>query len=321
MRRLPLFLLSVCVALASTPASAQRVYDDKDVRGPFDLASLSQPERNGDNLLFALRTHEGWKVSDVRSGGFAIRVDSDKDRDFDRFVLIEWRNTSGPGGKLKARIVLPSGETIGQEPARHPKPRRLRVWIDRKKLGITPGAFRINAYSLYHSDRCPNDGCRDYVPDDGFLRVSFAGPCMGREPDMTGTPGNDKIVTRGRRVVVSTLGGDDLVRVDRGSAIVCAGAGRDALLGGSRSDILSGGSGHDEVSLRNTRRRANRGYGGPGNDVLYGGRRADRLFGQGGDDYLEGRRGDDYLDGGDGRDNLAGGPGDDTCTGGRRRGC
>ena len=301
-------------------ARAERVYDNKDVRGPFDLASLSQPERNGDNLLFALRTHDGWTVEDVRSGGFAIRVDSDEDRDFDRFVLIEWKNTAGPGGELRARIVLPTGETVGREPARHPKPRRLRVWIDRRKLGIDPGAYRIDAYSLYFSDRCPNQGCRDYVPDEGRLRLSFGGQCAGREPDITGTPGDDRISTRGRRVVVAALGGDDIVTVERGSAIVCGGAGSDALTGGRRGDVLVGGSGNDVIELRGTGGRANEGFAGPGNDLLYGGRGPDRLFGQAGDDYLEGRRGDDFLDGGDGRDDLSGGPGADTCTDGQNTG-
>ena len=301
-------------------AGAERARDGNDARGPFDLATLEQTKRDGDRLRFVLTTHAGWKVDRVRSGGFAIRVDSDKDRDFDRFVLIEWQNSPGPGGRLRARIVLPTGETIRREPAHHRKPRRLSVWLDRNDLGITPGTFQVNAYSVFYADWCPDDGCRDEIPNRGRLPVGFGGDCHGRDPDITGTGDHDRITTRGHRVVVVGLGGDDIITVDRGSAIVCAGAGRDLLTGGNSADILSGEGGNDEIRLKDDGRRANEGYGGPGSDLLYGGGGSDRLFGQAHDDYLDGRRGDDYLDGGRGRDDLRGGPGTDTCVEGQSTG-
>ena len=320
-KRTSIFLTALLVASATLGAArAERTFDDEDVRGPFDLAALNQSRRQGDQLLFSLVTHERWSIDKVRDGGFAIRVDSDADAEFDRYVLIEWKNAKGPGGKLKARIALPSGEVIDRQPVRHPKPRRLSVWLDRRVLGIEPGAFHINAYSVFYGDRCPDEGCRDFVPDDGRMRVSFGGVCAENEPDIVGTPDDDKIFTRGRRVVVTSLGGDDVVKVRRGSAIVCGGDGRDILVGGGRADYLAGGDGNDQIRVRGTFRRANEAYGGRGNDLLYGGDESDRLFAGPGDDYAAGRDGDDFLDGGRGRDDLRGGPGTDTCTDGRNTG-
>lgn len=303
------------------PAHAERTFDKKgDVRGPFDAAALSQTDRRDDQLLFALVTHDPWTVDQVKNGGFAIRVDSDRDKDFERFVLIEWRNVRGPGGKLHARVVLASGEVVARADARHPKPRRLSLWLDRRDLGIEPGAFHINAYSIFYGGRCPDEGCRDEIPNKGRLRVSFGGLCADKEPDMVGTPDDDEFRIRGRRVVVASLGGDDVIRVERGSAVVCGGDGRDVLVGGSRGDLLDGGRGPDTIKARDAGGRANEILAGPGNDLLYGGDASDRLFGERGDDYLAGRRGDDFLDGGRGNDDLRGGSGIDTCRDGRNLG-
>lgn len=319
-KRIAFLLLAGLVASSAVPALAERARDGDDARGPFDLASLIQPKRDGDRLLFVLTTHEGWTVDQVRSGGFAIRVDSDKDDDFDRFVLVEWTDGSGPGGKLRARVVLPTGETIATAAARHPKPRRLKVWLNRKTLGIRPGAFHIDAYSVYYRDWCPEDGCRDYIPNGGRLKVAYGGLCAGREPDIVGTTGDDKIRTRGTRVVVVGLSGDDVITVERGSAIVCGGKGRDVLTGGRWADLMAAGGGDDYISLGATGKRPDQGFGGPGNDLLYGGRGPDRLWGQADDDYLAGRAGSDYLDGGRGNDDLSGGRGSDTCINGRDAG-
>ena len=319
--------ISVCLvalvvaATALAPAQAERTFDRKgDVRGPFDMRALSQNKRRDNDLLFALVTRDPWKIDRVKEGGFAIRVDSDRDSDFDRFVLIEWRNAPGPGGKLRARIVLPTGEVVDRVPAFHPKPRRLSVWIDRRDLGIEPGAFRINAYSIFYGDRCPDDGCRDEIPNKGRLRVAFGGLCADVEPDVVGTPDDDKIRTRGRRVVVASLGGDDVVKVERGSAIVCGGRGRDVLVGGGRADHLDGGRGPDTIRVLGSGRRANEIFARAGNDLLYGGDDADRMFAGRGDDYLTGRAGDDFLDGGRGDDDIRGGSGTDVCRNGTSMG-
>lgn len=302
-------------------ARAERTFDRKgDVRGPFDVRALSQNQRRDNDLLFALVTRDPWRVEQVKNGGFAIRVDSDRDGDFDRFVLIEWKNVKGPGGKLRARIVLPTGEVVDRVPAFHPKPRRLSLWIDHRDLGIEPGAFRINAYSIFYGGRCPDDGCRDEIPNQGRLRVAFGGLCADAEPDVVGTPDDDKIRTVGRRVVVASLGGDDVVRVERGSAIVCGGKGRDVLVGGPRADHLDGGRGPDTIRVLGSGRRPNEAFARAGNDLLYGGDAADRMFAGPGDDFLTGRAGDDFLDGGRGDDDIRGGSGTDVCRNGTSMG-
>lgn len=312
-------LIAVVVLLAGlVPARAEQVWDNKDVQGPFDLKRFAQDKRSGDALRFKLVTHERWTVSDVKRGGFAIRIDSDGDRESDRFVLIEWeKQPDGTGGRLRANVTMPDGEVIDRQPARHPTDFHLVVWIDRRDLGIDKGQFRTNAYSVLYADFCPDEGCRDPIPDEGFMKVAFGGLCTDREPDITGTTGDDRIETRGRKVVVVGLAGDDVIRVDRGSVIVCGDAGADVLVGGGRTDVLYGGTGVDEIRTGATGSRPNRAYGGRGYDLLYGGPERDRLLGQAHADYLEGRRGDDYLHGGGGGDDLDGGAGNDTCLGGR----
>jgi hypothetical protein len=320
-RRITVSAIALALLGALVPAHAERARDRKeDVRGPFDVSGLIQDERRKDRLRFDMTTYDPWSVDQVKNGGFAIRVDSDRDDEFERFVLIEWKNVKGPGGKLRARVVLANGELVVREPVKHPKPRKLTVWLDRRDLGIEPGRFHINGYSIFYGNRCPDDGCRDEIQRRKPLEVIFGGLCAEREPDVVGTPENDRIKTRGRRVVVASLGGDDVVKVRRGSAIVCSGRGRDLLVGGPGADIFNGGPGPDELKVGPTGRRANEAIGGAGADLLYGGDGSDRLFGSRGADYLAGRRGDDFLDGGRGNDDLSGGSGSDTCTDGRDQG-
>ena len=312
---------ALSIASLALPVRAERTFDDKrDVQGPFDVAALSQARRQGDDLLFSLVTHDPWTIDQVRDGGFAIRVDSDGDADYDRFVLIEWSESPRGRGQLRARVTLPTGEVVDRRRARHPKPRRLSLWLDRRSLGIEPGAFHINAYSIFYGGDCPEDGCRDLIPDQGRMRVSFGGVCADREPDIVGTPDDDKFRLRGRRLVVVGLGGDDVITVERGSAIICGGRGRDVLRGGGRADRIAGGLGPDTIRLGGSGRRPNRAFGGPGNDLMYGGRDPDRLFAGPGDDYLAGRAGNDVLDGGRGDDDMTGGSGTDSCSDGRSLG-
>ena len=315
--RIPV-LIALLVALVATPlARAEKVGDGEDVRGPFDLKTLVQDEHKNNLLHFALQTHGKWTVQDVKRGGFAFRVDSDRDRDFDRYVLVEWKNKEGPGGRLQARIVRRDGSLVAKEPAKHPKPRRLSLWIDRRYLGIEPGMFHIDAYSVLYADRCPDDGCRDIVPDEGRLAIAFGGECFGQEADLVGTKGDDEFITDGRRVRVAGLSGDDIIRVNSGSVLACGGDGRDLLVGGEFKDKLFGGRGSDELRTRNTGDRPNRALGGLGADLVYGGDGPDRLFGGPDNDYLSGRGGDDVVDGDRGDDDLRGGQGVDECRDGQ----
>jgi Ca2+-binding RTX toxin-like protein len=124
--------------------------------------------------------------------------------------------------------------------------------------------------------------------------------------------GNDHIINREGRSVLSgeqgndrLIGGvdEDVISGGDGNDIIRGRDGDDELSGGAGNDIARGGSGQDEIS------------GGRQNDNLHGGGGDDDLNGDGGRDRLNGGRGDDELNGGLGIDLLIGGLGDDTLTG------
>src|SRR5207302_2047681 len=76
------------------------------------------------------------------------------------------------------------------------------------------------------------------------------------------------------RIVVSALGGNDVVQVAKDitlSAWLDGGAGNDYLQGGGGNDVLRGGDGTDVLT------------GGKGSNLLIGGRGLDLLFGNGQD--------------------------------------
>ena len=101
---------------------------------------------------------------------------------------------------------------------------------------------------------------------------------------VTGTSGDDVIVSFEDSQFIDAQAGND---------IVCAGEGRDQVEGGPGIDRIFGEAGHDN---------------------LQGGRGDDHIEGQGGPDEIWGVGGDDYLIGGPDRDWVKGGDGnDDTC--------
>ncbi len=94
---------------------------------------------------------------------------------------------------------------------------------------------------------------------------------------VTGTPGDDVIVTGGGSDTINGLGGNDTI---------CSGTGNDIVNGGDGNDTILGGSGADTIS------------GGAGND---------RINGESGNDSLSGNAGNDTLVGGTGTDSCNGG--------------
>jgi predicted extracellular nuclease len=96
--------------------------------------------------------------------------------------------------------------------------------------------------------------------------------CGGQVPTVTGTPGNDVIITGLGKDVVSGLDGNDLVIDLFGNDVICGNGGNDTLFGGLGDDTLYGGAGDDVLS------------GDFGNDTLVGGTGRDLLlqgFGRG----------------------------------------
>jgi len=110
-----------------------------------------------------------------------------------------------------------------------------------------------------------------------------------------GTDGNDNITGTTGDDLIITFEGDDSVNAKDGDDCIVAGPGNDNVNGENNDDIL---------------------FGEEGNDNLNGGKDSDRLLGGEGDDILNGKNGDDYLEGNIGDDELFGGNSDDMLKGG-----
>jgi hypothetical protein len=128
--------------------------------------------------------------------------------------------------------------------------------------------------------------------------------CAGRPATILGTPGSDVITgTLGDDVIV-TGGGRDWIRARGGDDVICAGADRDFVSAGDGDDTVDTGTGRDVAS------------GGVGDDTITGRAGADILTGGLGADTLNGNAGGDNMIGHDGDDHFHGGPDTDTCRGG-----
>ena len=117
-----------------------------------------------------------------------------------------------------------------------------------------------------------------------------------RDPDISGSNGNDRITSRSDGAHVSGLGGNDTIFGRNGV---------DILDGGTGADVISGEGGNDFID------------GGTGNDILSGGGGDDLINGKADDDFMTGGAGEDALLGEDGNDQLLGGEGDDIMVGGQ----
>jgi len=108
-----------------------------------------------------------------------------------------------------------------------------------------------------------------------------AATCRGKQATLVGTDESDSLSGTPGDDVIVTGGGRDRVRARGGEDVICLQGGRDRVRGSAGEDILIGGAG------------------------------TDRLAGGGGDDALRGGKGDDKLRGGSGEDSCRGGPGRD----------
>jgi Ca2+-binding RTX toxin-like protein len=86
-------------------------------------------------------------------------------------------------------------------------------------------------------------------------------------------------------------------------------SGDDVIVSGAGNDIIFGGGGDDRICARRGRDVV---YGWEGNDHLSGARGGDRLYPEMGNDVIRGGAGSDGLSGGVGSDLMWGGPGTDT---------
>ena len=110
-------------------------------------------------------------------------------------------------------------------------------------------------------------------------------------------------------IVLSALGGDDVIVGTDAYDALYGGDGDDTLSGNGAGDSLQGDGGNDTLNGGDGLDTLN---GGTGDDVLNGGNDADTMSGESGNDTLNGGEGDDVLDGGADADTLVGGNGNDT---------
>jgi hypothetical protein len=126
---------------------------------------------------------------------------------------------------------------------------------------------------------------------------------------VTGTNGDDVIITgngndtvdgRGGNDRICTRGGDDFVRGGTGNDSINSGNGNDNTGGQDGNDLIQSTGGNDDVQGGAGNDRV---QGGDGNDTLNGGDGADRVEGEAGSDLLAGNAGaPDTCDGGSGTD-------------------
>jgi len=116
--------------------------------------------------------------------------------------------------------------------------------------------------------------------------------CLGKEPTILGTAGNDTLTGTEKNDVILAFAGSDRVLGLGGRDLICARGGADVVDAGGRPDIVSGGRGRDLL------------IGRGGGDELRGRAGRDRLKGNAGNDFLRGGRNIDRCRGGSGSDTL-----------------
>ena len=141
-------------------------------------------------------------------------------------------------------------------------------------------------------------------------------------------------------VTVGALGGDDVIKIIRGSKrTVLGGSGNDKITvsSGNSHKKIDGGTGNDTITVNSGKNHKI--YGGTGNDTITIGKSAGSdiavsggdgddtikilnkhkvtVNGGSGNDTITGGTGSDVLKGGSGNDTLYGGKNDDTLTGGK----
>ncbi|MFD0859536.1 Hint domain-containing protein [Roseovarius aquimarinus] len=121
---------------------------------------------------------------------------------------------------------------------------------------------------------------------------------------VSGTSGNDTIITGAENDVVWGDDGNDAIRTGAGDDLVGGGLGNDTIIGEAGDDDLYGNEGNDVL------------LGGEGNDYLAGNQGADSLDAGAGRDTLDGGEGSDLMFARDGDDRFFGDAGNDTIYGG-----
>lgn len=126
--------------------------------------------------------------------------------------------------------------------------------------------------------------------DTETTTIAAGATCKRKAVTVEGTPGDDVLTGTGGNDVIVSGDGNDRVSAGGGKDVICTGRGRDRVNAGGGNDFVKGGGGKDKLA------------GKRGGDTLKGNRGRDRLRGGSGNDLLAGGKGRDRCKGGSGRD-------------------
>jgi Ca2+-binding RTX toxin-like protein len=163
--------------------------------------------------------------------------------------------------------------------------------------GDDPTGFAVGEFGISAAAPPPADLCFGQP-----ATITGNGVVTGTEGDdviITGN-GNDTVDGKGGNDRICTRGGDDFVRGGAGNDRINSGNGNDNAGGQSGNDIVQSTGGNDDVQGGDGMDHVT---GGEGNDTLNGGNDVDAVEGEGGNDLVAGNAGSpDYCDGGTGTD-------------------
>jgi Ca2+-binding RTX toxin-like protein len=172
------------------------------------------------------------------------------------------------------------------------------VTVGRSGQNVTlnlPGGQSLTLQSFYA------DPAVEVQFDDGTAWNQFSLPLPGGV--ITGTNGDDVIVTGATDDLINAEGGNDYIDAGSGNDSVNGGDGNDTIYGGAGNNQLFGGAGDDVIFGEGTNNTID---AGDGNDTIYGGTGNNQLFGGTGNDLIFVQGANDTIDGGAGNDTLIG---------------
>ncbi len=188
--RLPLAALTLAgLLLVPLLAAADHlpVRDPNDVPGPLDIRTVSV--RVGDDLVFLVRTHAGWRAKDIWDRGFVlVYLDTFGDARADYYALVRSTGRRLEGQLFRDRTRRPDF-SVGRIAAFKPSRRSVSIRVPMRKLRIggTRLAFSWYAESLFTSGRCRRV-CLDRAPDQGTVVEPLQPTPTPSVPSPTPTP-------------------------------------------------------------------------------------------------------------------------------------
>jgi hypothetical protein len=165
-------LVSCVLAAAAIPAGAEGVSDPNDVAGKLDLHLLSGTKAHKKApLRITLSTYEalhGPLIARRKPNRLFILFDVDRDR------RREYRGRITGGRSGFGIDISGQGSHFETIPVHHPDPTTLTMKIPGNFAANPAGRVKIAARSKFFGAGSCSRGCRDRVPDVGWLTVAHA---------------------------------------------------------------------------------------------------------------------------------------------------